>query len=265
MEDLSRYNKEGSDLRKIQMRMLNILVVFDAICHKHHITYWLSSGTLLGARRHQGFIPWDDDLDIEVLQKDYHRLLSILKKELPPEFKLQTRKTDKRYWYYFSKIRDTHSVIYEPDTDKYNFEYKGIFLDIFPVEPFFSIPLKKRLDSVRVRVSRRNFADNRKNKIINYLMIPFYPLASLIITVTRIFFLFIKKEKYTYSPGIEFSNIFKKEDLFPVGEILFEGKTFNCPHHVDSYLIDMFGADFMQLPPVDKRLIHLESVSFLTK
>ena len=78
-----RYNPDGSLLRRQQLRMLDILVEVDRICKKHHIEYWLSSGTLIGALRHNGFIPWDDDLDIEMMRKDYLRLLEVLPKELP--------------------------------------------------------------------------------------------------------------------------------------------------------------------------------------
>src|SRR4028118_1460533 len=91
MEDLSHYNPEGSVLRRAQMRMVEILDGFDGICKKHNIDYWLVWGTLLGARRHGGFIPWDDDLDVAVLQSDYKKLLTILEKELPKNLKLQAR------------------------------------------------------------------------------------------------------------------------------------------------------------------------------
>lgn len=73
-----RFNPDGSLLRRQQLRMLELLEVIDVICRKHQIPYWLSSGTLIGAARHKGFIPWDDDLDIEMLRSDYLRLLKVL-------------------------------------------------------------------------------------------------------------------------------------------------------------------------------------------
>ena len=78
-----RFNPEESLLRRQQMRMLEILLEVDKICKRHDIQYWLSSGTLIGAMRHDGFIPWDDDLDIEMMRSDYLRLMEVLPKELP--------------------------------------------------------------------------------------------------------------------------------------------------------------------------------------
>ena len=78
-----RFNPDGSLLRRQQLRMLEILVEIDKICQHHQIPYWLSSGTLIGAVRHNGFIPWDDDLDIEMMRSDYLRLMDILPRELP--------------------------------------------------------------------------------------------------------------------------------------------------------------------------------------
>ena len=89
-----RFNPDGSMLRRQQMRMLEILIEVDRICKKHGIPYWLSSGTLIGAVRHNGFIPWDDDLDIEMMRKDYLRLLQVLPGELPDWLALQNDETD---------------------------------------------------------------------------------------------------------------------------------------------------------------------------
>ncbi|MDR3287625.1 MAG: LicD family protein, partial [Prevotellaceae bacterium] len=89
MEDFSKYNGEGTTLRKAQLRMLDILIEVDRICRKHNIQYWLDFGTLLGAVRHNGFIPWDDDVDISVMRKDRKRLKKMLVTELPANLKFQ--------------------------------------------------------------------------------------------------------------------------------------------------------------------------------
>ena len=104
-----RFNPDGSLLRRQQLRMLELLEVIDVICRKHQIPYWLSSGTLIGAARHKGFIPWDDDLDIEMLRSDYLRLLKVLPQELPDNLALQTNETDPNYIFIYGKLRDKDS------------------------------------------------------------------------------------------------------------------------------------------------------------
>ena len=79
----AKYNPKDSQLWRMQQRMLEVLEVLDDICRRNGISYWLSGGSMLGAVRHQGFIPWDDDLDIEMLRPDFERLMKILPHELP--------------------------------------------------------------------------------------------------------------------------------------------------------------------------------------
>ena len=82
---------EPRTLRKAQLIMLDMLIEFDAICKKHQLQYWLDSGTLLGAVRHQGFIPWDDDIDICMERNDYQKFIQICSQELSKEYFLQTK------------------------------------------------------------------------------------------------------------------------------------------------------------------------------
>ncbi len=129
-----RFNPEGSLLRRMQHRMTEMLVEIDKICRRHDLKYWLCSGTLLGCVRHGGYIPWDDDLDIEMLRVDYEKLLKILPEELPEHLKLQTPDTDSGYFFQFAKVRDTRSYMEETNDYDRIFQFKGIFIDIFPYE-----------------------------------------------------------------------------------------------------------------------------------
>ena len=86
------YNPEGSQLRKAQLRMLEMMKFVDKTCRKYNIPYWLDSGTLLGAVRHKGFIPWDDDVDIGMMRKDIKRFIRAVEKENNPNFVVQTKK-----------------------------------------------------------------------------------------------------------------------------------------------------------------------------
>ena len=121
-----KYNPDGSLLREHQLRMLEMLDYFDKLCKKNGIRYWLSSGTCLGAIRHGGFIPWDDDVDIEMLRSDYIKLEKIFKET--NEYILQTWRNDKYYCLSFAKMRDKRTQIYNS-----LFKYKGIFIDILVI------------------------------------------------------------------------------------------------------------------------------------
>ena len=97
-------------LRKVQLELLAMLKDIDQVCSKYQIAYFLDSGTLLGAIRHQGFIPWDDDLDIGMLRSDYDRFSAIAQKELGDSYFWQTWKTESGYAYPFGKVRKRHTV-----------------------------------------------------------------------------------------------------------------------------------------------------------
>ena len=113
-------NYEELNLRDAQIIMLNILKEIDKICKKHNLIYFLDGGTLLGAVRHKGFIPWDDDVDIGMPREDYRKFLKIAQKELPDYLFLQTFETDKYYDIYQvpSKVRDNRTLIFEHNVPK---------------------------------------------------------------------------------------------------------------------------------------------------
>ena len=258
MEDLSVYNPVSSNLRKAQMKMLSILDVFVDICEKHKIDYWLFAGTALGARRHHGFIPWDDDLDVLVQHKDFKDLLKILEKELPSSLILQSRKTDKNYPFFYAKIRDLDSVYHEKGYEKY--KYKGIFIDIFPIEKVPSIKFKKVIDSVLYSPNSYSSDDAFLRRLKHFLMILIIPLANLMVFFSRLFY----KKKVTginyYSYGIRANNIFNLSHLYPVGKMAFEGKNYKVPGDIDKYLECHFGNDFMTIPPEHKRRSHASKI-----
>ena len=135
-----------------QRSLFELLKIFSAICNEYGLQYFLVGGTLLGAVRHQGFIPWDDDVDVAMPEEDYRRFLT-LKDTLPEGIELQTQETDERYPFLFGKLCDTRI----PYDTSMPCGPRGLYIDIFPL-----IPAKK--DSA---VARLEF---NLTKVIDYIL-----------------------------------------------------------------------------------------------
>lgn len=124
----------AEDLRKLQLIELDILLELDRICRKHKIRYWLSAGTLLGAVRHGGFIPWDDDMDIRMMRADYERFCKVCEEELDTErFFLQNYKTDPGYRWFYAKMRRKGTQYLRAGQEAIKC-MSGVSIDIFVID-----------------------------------------------------------------------------------------------------------------------------------
>ncbi len=132
-EKLDSEAKRKETMRKLQLAELDILKYFDSFCRKHNLRYYIVGGTLIGAVRHKGFIPWDDDIDVSMPRKDFDKLLKIAKDELSEDYFLQNQKTEKGCYFYYAKLRKNGTYFGE---DKFEHLplHKGIFIDIFPLD-----------------------------------------------------------------------------------------------------------------------------------
>lgn len=250
-----RFNPDGSMLRKQQLRMLEILLYIDKICKENNIKYWLSSGTLLGAVRHGGFIPWDDDLDIEMLREDYEKFLKVFTDN--DNYALQTYKSDENYFRTFAKVRDLHSEISEFELDRY-YKYRGLYVDIFSIErvPKCICRLYGGVFEVIGRW-RRKCGDN---KFLWHILKCFQKITLWTIPIARpIFRIFTKDLHHSYGSG--FLKERHIEDIHPLTSVQFEGYTFPAPNNVDSYLRLIYG-DYNRLPDIDSFVIHTSSCIF---
>ena len=254
-----RFNPDGSLLRRQQLRMLEILLEVDRICRKYDIQYWLSSGTLIGAMRHDGFIPWDDDLDIEMMRPDYLRLMQVLPGELPEWLVLQNDETDENYFYFYAKIRDRRSRMLEPNGYDRIWREQGIYIDIFPMEqhPIWMQKLAEKSVGHMYKIWRTSTDDakaiRRVRHIFDFNNKWFYPFLrhfSFLISHLSL------SKVITSAMGIPFHNPRYAEEIFPLTTHVFEGHELPVPHDADAHLRHLFG-DYMQLPDLNKLAPHV--------
>ena len=254
---LEQYRKET--LRAAQLKQLDILKAIDAVCKKHNIAYWLDGGTLLGARRHGGFIPWDDDIDISMTEADLERFVSVAPDSLPSDFVIQTKKTDPATKGIAYKVRDLNSFYVEAVDDNGAGYQKGIFVDIFP---FIDYP--DRLHGLTKKAARGIcIAYNKLHTPLYFTArgIAEYSYFALKLIALRLLWKGLlalgRSGRFTCSKPIYnwYGTIYRKSDLFPLSAIEFEGTAFSAPRNVDGYLTSIYH-DFMTLPPVEKRAIH---------
>ncbi len=251
-----RFAPDGSPLRRQQLRMLEMLVWLDAVCRRHGIRYWLGSGTLLGAVRHGGFIPWDDDVDIELPREDYQKLITVLPQECEDtNYALQTHDTDPGYVFTYAKLRDRRSYIEE--TNRYDrlFRLQGLFIDIFFVEPMPSLLhwLSNRTLGHVYKIMRNPEYNNQQiirktGKLYALNLRYIYP------TLRWLGRLFPQKVLH-YGLGIPYESIRRPEELFPLTTINFEGHQLSSPHDAAAYLSRLYG-NFQQLPDLERIHLH---------
>ena len=253
---LEQYKQQ--QLRACQLKQLGILAEIDRLCRKHGIGYWLDGGTLLGAVRHGGFIPWDDDIEIAMPLADYRRFVEVARKELPEGLVLQTP-ADGAMKEPITKVRDLNSFFVEPGDD-FSADYgKGLFVDIFPFMPYpnvsrrfarrFGLMYSKSYSILHKphRYSLRSFAE-------------FFWFGARFLVARMVWAVaFATRKKDTYISNVLNNNgygiMHRQDSVFPLSTIEFEGKTFSAPANADAYLSDLY-KNYMEIPPEDKRKIH---------
>ena len=231
----------------------------DAICKEHNIQWWLSSGTLLGAARHKGFIPWDDDIDIVMLRKDAKRLEKILLKMEDKEFVYQTMRSDVEYVNCFGKYRKREGRIAVNNRRYDYYKWCGIGFDIFSLEKtsFFAAKAASTIyGNIQHLTSYIRCGAIRKPliRLIELLCL------GIIFPILRIIGLINPKGEYHYALGQGWSkHTFFMRDTFPLTTIEFEGEQMPAPKNVDAYLTRVYG-DWRKLPNEEqiRKCIHCQ-------
>lgn len=250
-----RFNPDGSPLRNLQETMTGILCEVDAVCRRNNITYWLSSGTLIGAARHGGFIPWDDDLDIEMLADDYRRFCAIAARELPPHLVLQNSATDPMFLLGLAKIRDTRTSIKSASKGlEQHYRFNGVFIDILPIEPSTSYLLHRISGKLAYwgALAVNRFSGRRGEGAVRAVTKGMNGILRLLNRMIQ-----------PLAPGQRLRHVFPStfpkprmlDELFPLTEITFEGHRFMAPADTDAYLRRIYG-DWTALPDLSRIRTH---------
>lgn len=250
----------ATPLRQAQLVMLRLLKIFHSICEEESLRYWLDAGTLLGAVRHGGFIPWDDDVDVLMPLKDYQRFCTLAPSRLPFDMFFQTPETDPGFNCPWVKIRDRFSHL-EEETGPYPYS-QAIFIDIFPAvfvssrqhrwRNYYMLlePLGKRLEYPSSDLPLKSNAKRLLRSTLQLLFLGLMKSSSLHTRVSA--YLDVGERFWAYEPPIRWLNRFPDEVVFPLKKIRFEDHEFWGPADPDRYLRDYFG-DYMTPPPPEKR------------
>lgn len=250
------------DVKAVQQACLRIMDAFDAVCRAHGLRYYMACGTMLGAVRHKGFIPWDDDVDLYMPRPDYRELQLHAKEWLPANLRLVDQQSDITFPHYYGKVEDLNTTFIER---LYLGHYGGLWIDIFPVDGAPSDPAERRSHVRRFKhwrhlqyfVYRDPWKHGRTlGGMLVWLVQRLYSRKRVNERLQQIV------QEYSFDghdllmPHNDKQKTFTKETLgeTPV-EYDFEGRRFYGVRDYDTYLTTIYG-DYMTPPPPEKRVVH---------
>lgn len=251
-------------LDTIQNILLSFLLEIDRICKKHNIKYFLAGGTLLGAVRHKGFIPWDDDADVMMLRDDYDRFLKVLPYELPANFAIQN--DEKTSHFPFTKIRINDTVFSTEFSSRFEDIHNGIFFDVLAQDQTSNNKLVRKLHMHATASARwlvldkwRGTKVNANGKFASFIanvLKTIFPLSILEKIQNKLMVQFRNKKNASFLFDSMGRNItrgeFPKQWLEDAVYVDFEGYKLPIPKEYDKYLSYLYG-DYMDMIPVSLR------------
>lgn len=282
MGDIKKLTAE--ELRRMQLLMLDVLVEFDRVCRKHDIRYVITSGTLLGAVRHKGFIPWDDDADVAMLREDYERFKKV-SYELNPEICwFQNHDTDSEYRWGYGKLLRTGTTYVRAGREHLKCK-TGVFVDVFPMDdaPLF-LPAQMLQDFFCFCLRMILYSEARKYGHTKWspayamlshipVSIPFFCLNKMaqksrndspnpvrLLSLPAVGTLYRQDQTY-HKNDLKNRYVMPKEWFTERAEYEFEGKKLYGTKDSDAFLSYSYG-DYMTLPPEEERVSHASASEY---
>lgn len=265
------------NIEETQQYAYGILKFIADICEEQNIRYFLVWGTLIGAVRHKGFIPWDDDVDICMPRSDYNRFINYMDSMTDNRYQLYREGKTSNYFLSLSRVVDTKTIIIGERKENKKQLDCGIFVDIYPIdfvgnskqecEKFFRMQMK--YEWLRGLARQEAFVKSKSGVINTIIKIPFYFYAKL----RGADFFYKKMEKKASlkhsdmntfccscygTGGMKSDKLIFSSDWFGEGkDCIFNGDPFKIPEGFHELLTQVYG-DYMQLPPVEERVGHHE-------
>lgn len=253
------------NLKEQQAVLLELLREFDRVCKKNQIPYILFCGSALGAVRHNGIIPWDDDLDVSMLRSDYERFLAIAPSELKEQYYLQAEGSE--HWMMnFSKLRKNNTTYLEKFHPKDKQMHQGIYIDIFPCDNASNAEWIRKIQFYASRVAlakslwKRGYETNSKKKKLFMRLCSFLP--------TKPFLAVSMMKKKTDSPYVQTflactskykKGVYERIWFTETTDAAFEDMTVPISAHYDALLTKLYG-DYMQLPSEEDRKVKEHAI-----
>lgn len=265
-------------LEEIRSVQLNILDTIDRYCEKNDLKYYITAGTLIGALRHRGYIPWDDDIDVVMLREDYDKFLSEFNCNRSDKIRCVTHEYAPDFNYSFIKVSDERTIFQE-DEQHPKKKTIGVNVDIFPLENLTddyedAKALMRQINKYVSIVEVKNIISSEKRAIRKRMelgilksLASFFSYKWLFKQIDRVAKKYIdnNSSKYITNAVIRAKGekeILKREWFSESVDLSFEGRNYKAPVGYDAYMQRLFG-EYMQLPPKEKRISHHKFVAYL--
>lgn len=254
------YTQEN--IRRVQLRLLEMAVAIRDILEKYNVPHMITYGSLLGAVRHKGFIPWDDDFDFYIIGECYDEAMEHLREELPQDAFLEDGKSEPLYFHGWAHVKDLNT---EAECDLFPqdnlYAHKGISIDLYR-----AYNIKSKYDRINRLKAHLEYLDRKKSKWLiveeDYNNKTVKLLSELKEEEQKVVDVDWEKDDEMVGFISIHNDSMLSKDIFPLVKYDFEGTYFWGPKNADMMLKRCYG-DYMQLPPVDKRKPHYSSVKFL--
>ncbi len=250
--------KTIDELKSIQLQILDSIHSF---CEDNKINYFLAYGSLLGAIRHKGYIPWDDDVDIAMPRPDYDKFVELYNKKTSV-YKMVCFENDKAYELPFGKVIDTRTIMIEP-LYRQN-DYMGVYVDVFPIDAYINMNQIMKAHRLRRELNVKKAKLGKGRSILKNIFILFSKMVLLPLTVKQILYNIddlcrlgdYRQSSYVgYIPSLnkDDRDIIDKDIISELVLAEFEGREYRIPVGYDQYLKQLYG-DYMKYPPIEDRV-----------